>query len=273
MNHKIENFGLLAAAALAGGVMVMGGCRGERSNSPPRQFFPDMDDQPKWKPQSGSDFFADGRTMRQPVKGSVPFGAYEFVSDKEWAQPFMLKRETYLKEDAAKYQGTGADGDYLPVMPVQVTSAMLQRGQERFNIYCSACHGYTGDGKGMVGRGWSYPLPNFHDDKYKNRAEKTAKDGYIFHVARYGVIGPDGSQKMPGYAHALSESDAWAVVGYIRVLQESQAGVPLNEVPEAQRQMLQQRMVKPSTPAPAQAPAPAAAPASTPAPATAGGKS
>lgn len=260
MNRKIEQ-SLWMLAGLAAAVAPLAGCRGDRSDKPPRQFFPDMDDQPKWEPQGGSEFFADGRQMRQPPKGAVAFGRDNFdpTERDDWAEPFQLRRAKLLKASDEEYLGVGPGGDFLNTIPVEVTQRLLERGRERYDIYCSSCHGYDGDGKGMVGRAWSYPLPNFHDEKYKNPAEKTGKDGYIFHVIRNGVVGPDGVQKMPGYAHAVDEADAWAIVGYFRVLQAAKAGVPLNEVPEVERQMLQQRMSRPAggTPPPA-TPAPAA---------------
>jgi len=255
----------LAAIAVGGG---LAGCQGDRSDKPPRQFFPDLDNQPKWKPQSQSAFYADGRTMRQPVKGTVAYGYIEFSPDAtlanpEWTAPWNKKREILLKENTAVYQGTDAKGAYLDTIPIAVDAKLLMRGQERFNIYCSACHGYDGAGKGTVGQQWSYALPTFHDAKYTDRTQPTAKDGYLFHTARIGLYGPDGAQKMPGYAHALNEYDAWAVVAYIRVLQESRSGT-LNDVPENERAQLKQQIQAASAAA-------AAAAATPPAPAPAAG--
>src|SRR3954470_16726593 len=84
----------LALALLGAG---LAGCRGDREEKPPRQFFPDMDDQPKWKPQSQSEFFVDGRTMRKPVAGTVPFGRNDFVTDAPWSKDFMDQRSDLLK--------------------------------------------------------------------------------------------------------------------------------------------------------------------------------
>lgn len=263
------------AAALAAGAIVLPGCRDTRSDKPPHQFFPDMDDQQKWHPQSESQFYADTRTMRQPVKGTVAFGRVQFISGAPWAESFMHDREVLLKEDDRVFLGVGPDGKWLRDIPVPVTDAVMRRGQERFNIYCSVCHGYTGDGKGMVGdssrtTGWSYPLPNFHDPKYTDKAasaDMKAFDGYLFNVARNGVV-IDGQQKMPGYGHALDEYDAWAVVAYIRALQASQSAGPQDVLSEAERVELERRRPAPKPPEPAPA-APAAAPAGQP-PAPAG---
>jgi len=243
-----RTFHPLLAAALAAGAILLPGCRDTRSDKPPRQFFPDMDDQMKWVPQTQSQFFVDGRTMRQPVKGTVAFGRVSFKPDAQWAGPFRHEREILLKDDDRVFLGVAEGGDWLRDIPIPVTEAMIKRGQERFNIYCSVCHGYTGDGKGMVGdssktTGWSYPLPNFHDPKYTDKAasqDRKAYDGYIFSVARNGVV-IEGQQKMPGYAHALDEFDAWSVVAYLRALQASQSATLADVASEAERVELERR--------------------------------
>lgn len=247
-HNPIANHAKLAAAILAGmAAVVQTGCRGDRSEKPPRQFFPDLDDQPKWKPQTDTEFFADGRTMRQPVKGTVPFGRVSYVSNADWSAYQAKDRADFLKDDDRFYQGKNPDGTYVEKIPVEVTQAMLERGHNRYNIYCVVCHGYAGDGKGMVGQQWSYALPNYHDVKYikpdpKDPKTQFWKDGYLFHTARWGVPGADAQAdlKMPGYAHALNESDAWAVVAYIRALQESRSAT-IQDVPEQERQVLERQ--------------------------------
>ena len=221
--------GLLAAAA------ALPGCRGDRSDSPPRQFFP------------------DGRQMRPSAAGTVAFGQSTDAEDPG--------RDRYLKDNTAFYFGKAIntpDQPYVRDIPVPVTMAMINRGKERFNIYCSVCHGYDGKGKGMVGdtarrTGWSYALPNFHDEtgKYTDKTQPTAQDGYIFHVIRYGVLNPDGSWKMPPYGHAVSEADAWAIVSYIRTLQAAYAGKP-EDVPESELDRLRRTRPTGASPAPAQ---------------------
>ncbi|QYK47029.1 MAG: cytochrome c [Phycisphaeraceae bacterium] len=230
----------LGLALAMGTIAPLSGCRGERSDNTPRQFFPDLDDQMKWKPQGKSEFFADGRTMRLPVPGTVAFGRTSQVSDQPWAETYMTQRAALLREDDAFFRGVDESGAYLARIPVAPSRAMIERGMERFNIYCSACHGYEGDAKGTVGARWSYPVANFHDPKYRDAAENTGKDGYLFHVVRNGVIGGDGKQKMPGYAHALNEQDAWAVVAYLRALQNARLAT-LDDVPTTEREILQRQ--------------------------------
>lgn len=220
MNEKLV---MAVGLALAGAsVLGLGGCRGDRSDRPPRQLLPDMDDSPKWEPQSQSIFFADGRTMRLPVVGTVAFG--------ESTNPDEPGRERFLEASPAVFEGKDASGGYVDFMPVELTPELLELGQKMFNITCATCHGYTGDGLGTVGQRWAYPLPTFYDPKYSDRAQRTGKDGYIFEVARIGVYDTTGAQKMPGYAHALSIEESWAVVAYIRALQATR--VPIESVPE-----------------------------------------
>jgi mono/diheme cytochrome c family protein len=232
-----------SAMALLAGLAPLGGCRGDRSDKPPRQFFPDMDDQPRWKPQSQSEFFADGRTMRLPPAHTVPFGRSSTVSDEPWAAKDNEARSEFLRANYEKYDGTDEMAEYVTEIPVPVTMAMLERGRERFNIYCAVCHGYNAEGAqagdntkgGMVGRLWSIPVPSFHDPKYFEGGER-GQAGYLFAVAQNGVVNA-GVQTMPGYGHALDANDTWAVVSYVRALQRSWTGSP-QDVPEAERATL-----------------------------------
>lgn len=256
--------------ALAAGALVpalLGGCRGDRSDKPPREFLPDMDDQPRWNPQTKSEFFPDGRTMRTPVVGTVAFGRRSTIAppgDEPWKRINRAQREELLAADPRVSLGLTQDMDpreawsvsapglFVQTIPVPVDMELLKRGQERFNIYCSVCHGFSGEGGGivaegsqagslyggMVGRRWSYTVPSFHDPKYQTTSsERTGRDGYLFYTAMYGV---EFGGKMPGYAHALSTRDAWAVVAYIRALQQAQAG-SLADVPEEQRRVLERQ--------------------------------
>lgn len=264
--HIISGAGqTLRACAIAGLALAnVPGCRGDRSDTPPRQFFPDLDDQLKWKPQGQSNFFADGRTMRRPPMGTVAFGYEPFVTGASWGAAFMKDRSDLLKEDDRYYRGVGPDGAYLETIPVPVTAAMVARGRDRFNTYCFVCHGYAGDGKGMVGVQFN-PVPaNFHDPKYKRPDPNDPKiqlwkDGYLFYAIRNGVrqVG-QVVPTMPSYGHAVDEGDAWAIVSYVRALQESRSGT-LQDVPESQRPGLERDRAAALNAAPTPAP-PAAQP-------------
>lgn len=249
MTHSTAHRTLLALA-LAGVAAGVTGCRGDREDRPPRQFFPDMDDQPKFSPQAGSDFFADGRTMRPSVAGTVPFGRTDVTATDDWAAPFAAERGSLLREDDLVYRGLEADGTtYVARIPVEVSMELLKRGEERYNIYCVVCHGYVGDGKGTVGISFNPVVPTFHDPKYSDPSDVFGRDGYLFHIVRHGKLGGDGKLTMPAYGHAVSEHDAWAIVSYIRALQASRSAT-LGDVPEAQRQALEKaRPPKMSPPA------------------------
>ena len=263
---------LLALAIIASAAAITG-CRGERSREAPRQFFPDLDDQAKPKQQGTTEFFADGRVMRQTPKGTVPFGRTSFDpasinvahhGTESWAKVYEERQADFLREDDRVYLGTNPDGSYLDTIPVKVDAALLARGEKWFNITCATCHGFAGDAQGMVGKQWAggaAGVANFHDPKYRDKTANTGKDGYLFHSAMVGVFDQTGKQKMPGYAHALDTMDAWGVVAYVRVLQETRLG-SLADLTDAERAELLKRKPAPSpTPTPVPPATPPAAPA------------
>lgn len=234
---------LLAIACVA----ASGGCRGERSNKPPRQFLPDMDDQPKYKAQSTSHFFQDfedksdgvkyGRTMRQPVAGTVPFGHYTEVGAASGFD-FDTRRGDIVKEDPRFYTGKNPDGSWVQYIPARVDEAFVALGRENFGIYCLPCHGALGDGLGTVGIRWSYALPTWHQEQYLHGGEK-GDDGYLFDVIRHGVPNPGGAYpyKMPPYAAKVSERESWAIVAYLRVLQAAHES-NISDLPDTDRRDL-----------------------------------
>ena len=223
------------ALAIVGAGVTLGACRGDRTDAPPRRFFPDMDHQPKIKAQSESEFFVDGNGQRPAVDGTVPFGSTTHTLDQlegvSWGEKYLRERKSIRKDDHTFATGLaeGSQDEYAATMPVPVTRELIARGQERFDIYCSACHGYDGVGgdSGTVGRLWSVPPANLaRDEKYIDRSVQTGKDGYLFHIIRNGLYTPDGAIRMPSYKHAIDELDAWAIVAYLRVLQEAHTADP-----------------------------------------------
>lgn len=223
---------LLGVAVLGSTLSALAGCRGDRTDKPPRRFFPDMDYQPKIKPQSETEFFVDGNSNRDLVEGTVPFGTSthdsESLTDSPWASKIVSDRNAMLKSDESFYFGLVAGStdsetpQYLDRMPIELNMDLINRGQERYNIYCSMCHGYDGLGgdSGTVGRLWSIAPANITGDpRFLDRSVESGKDGYIFHIIRDGLYTPDGTIRMPSYKHAVDEQDAWAIVAYLRVLQ------------------------------------------------------
>jgi len=238
----------LSIALLAAAGSALTGCRDQRSDNPPRQFFPDMDDQERFRPQYETQFFADGRSQRPSVAGTVAYGRapidHAAAAEAGWGESYSVQRDRLLREDQALYFGTtSAPADqaahYVRDIPTEVTMDLIRLGQQKFDIYCAVCHGYEGDGKGTVGTRWGVPVANFHDPKYSNKDDILGRDGYLYHVARNGLYDPTGALRMPGYGHALDEHEAWAVIAYIRTLQASR-GVPIdsNLIPGDQRSRL-----------------------------------
>ncbi len=250
MNPTTRTITALLVAMTAIGMTA---CRGERTDKPPRQLFPDMDDQPRFEAQRESEFFVDGRTMRPAVEGTVPWGRTpidvenEAVAETTWAETFRVQRARFLAEDEAVYAGeTGAGGEetdparWVERIPIEVDRELIELGRKNFNIYCAACHGYEGDGMGPVGQRWAGQIvANYHDEKYKDPALFTGRDGYIFYVGRQGLYDANGVLRMPPFKQALDEREMWGVVAYIRALQASR-GVPADSdlVPESERDRL-----------------------------------
>lgn len=162
----------------------------------------EMHQQAIMKPLQSSDFFTDGREARNPVPGTV--ARYE------------------LQTDHAFYEGKDAQGKLVNTFPFPVTLGVLQRGQQRFDIYCSVCHGYLGDGNGMiVQRGMIRP-PSYHIDRLR-----LASVGHFYDVIT------NGYGAMYSYADRITPRDRWAIVAYIRALQLSQHS-PANKTSSAQ---------------------------------------
>ncbi len=165
----------------------------------------DMQDQPKYIPLRPSDFFADGRSARPLPEGTVARGQ--------------------LRADKVFY--TGKSGDtYVDKLPFPLTRQVLERGQERFNIYCTPCHGRLGNGLGMiVQRGLKRP-PSYHIDRLRQ-----VPIGYFYDVIT------NGFGAMADYSAQVAPRDRWAIAAYIRVLQFSQQA-SLQDVPPEHRQEL-----------------------------------
>jgi cytochrome c len=165
-----------------------------------------MADQPRYEPLQRSTFFGDERSARLPVPDTVARG--------------------HLDADTAFF--TGKSGD-TPVgtLPFPLTRELLQRGQERFEVFCAPCHDRTGSGNGMiVQRGYRRP-PSYHIDRLRQ-----APIGHFFDVMTHGF----GS--MPDYADQVPPRDRWAIAAYIRALQLGQDAT-LADVPPPERQRLQ----------------------------------
>lgn len=181
------------AGCIAACMMLMVGCRQEMSN------------QPKYTPLAASDFFADGMSARPAVEGTVARGR--------------------LRIDERYYAGKSGT-EPVAAFPFAVTREVLERGLERFEIFCAPCHGRVGNGDGIVvERGFRAP-PSYHIDRLR-----TASVGHFFDVIT------NGFGAMASYASRVPVRDRWAIIAYIRALQLSQqAGI--EDVPTGERQKL-----------------------------------
>lgn len=161
----------------------------------------DMHDSPRFRPYRGSDLYADGSSARPVVDGTVARG--------------------HLNEDELMFTGR-VNGALSATFPFKMERADLDRGEQRFNIYCAPCHSQTGDGKGMVvckrdkvtdpceSRGFA-PLPSYEDPRLR-----AMPDGQVFNTITHGV------RTMPAYGPQIPVADRWAIVSYVRALELSQ---------------------------------------------------
>ncbi|MDX1590788.1 MAG: c-type cytochrome [Balneolaceae bacterium] len=180
--------------------MMLMSCRGQTSEKPPVHLNQNMDFQDRFNAQEKNSFFADNRSMRQPVEGTIPRGG--------------------LRQNTEIFEGLDENGDFVDAIPVEVTRDFIERGRNSYEIYCSVCHGGTGDGQGIIMTGnYGYvPAPTFHSDRIRG-----LPDGEIYSAIANGV------RNMPSYASQIKVEDRWAIVTYVRALQRSQY-VPESEM-------------------------------------------
>jgi mono/diheme cytochrome c family protein len=181
----------------------------------------DMQDQPKMKPFRSSPFFRDGLSTRPPVDGTIPRGFLkedtEFYTGKKAGRSGASASATQTPAGpqpttgTQTLQGPAAYPDDVEVFPIAVTKAMVERGKERYEIFCSACHGFTGNGDGMIVRRGFRRAASFNDDRLRQ-----APVGHFFDAIA------NGWGAMPSYAAQITVEDRWAIVAYIRALQLSQ---------------------------------------------------
>lgn len=194
-------------------MVLLAGCRGQVSTRPPIHLNPNMDNQEKFDSQEINGFFDDRRSLRKPVPGTVEVGGYERL------------------HNTALNRGMTPNGEFVKKNPLDIDMDILERGRERFNIYCAVCHDRTGSGMGLPVRkykGLSPPM-SFHEERLR-----LIEDGYIFNVITNGV------RTMPSYRHQIPVMDRWAIIAYLRVLQRSQK-TTIDDVPGRERAGLQGR--------------------------------
>ena len=191
--------GARGALVVAASLLVLAGCRGQTSKYPPIHPNPNMDDQPKLLAQESSDFFYDGAAMRLPVEGTVARGE--------------------LRLDSDFYEGLDAGGTPVAANPLLASEQyrggrsdeeIMARGAERYGIYCLPCHGATGDGESMLKERSGVASANLHDERIRQ-----LPDGQMFDVVTNGL------GLMSGYRYPIPADDRWAIIAYVRQLQEA----------------------------------------------------
>ncbi len=203
-------FAIFAFSLLA--LLSILGFRGATSDRPPIEIFPDMVRQSKYKAQSHSEFFEDGRTDRPVPPGTV---------HRQYDNPQESER---LDDD---HFNTGrVNGDYAEGFPMVVTRETMERGRDRYRIFCGSCHGGIGDGQGITFEYGMVTVPDFHAERFYDMAE-----GEIFETIT------EGRGLMGSYKDKLSVEDRWAVIAYVRALQRARVGTEA-DVPEAERERL-----------------------------------
>jgi mono/diheme cytochrome c family protein len=213
MRHLISILIVVIVLSAAGFAMI--GLQGRMSRKPPLELFSDMDRQPKLRPQKPFDLFPNGVSSQLAPDGTIARG-----------EPIQTAGgPVYSFEDSPVNTGSsGGATNWVETNPLRVDAALLQRGRDRFDIYCAPCHGKTGDGNGITKKiGDMAAVANLHDKRIVVMA-----DGEIFNTITRG------KGLMGAYGPLVATEDRWAIVAYLRALQLSRLGTA-DDLPEAQR--------------------------------------
>lgn len=222
-------------------ILAVFGFRGQFGTEPPTEIFPDMVRQMKVRAQAPLDFFADGRGPRLPVAGTVPIGYQMPTENSKFEIPnSKLPEGSWSHPEASfsvgtDYYNTGKMGDHWGTgIPLNVTSELMERGQQRFNITCAMCHGLAAAGNGITKQYGLATVVSLQDDRIRKMA-----DGEIFNTIT------NGKNTMMAYGPNVIVPDRWAIIAYLRALQRSQ-NTTVADVPEDHRAELE----KPASPPP-----------------------
>jgi mono/diheme cytochrome c family protein len=194
--------GVLLPLAVAAAALV--GCRGQKSEESPFHLIDDMQNQAHRGPQSESPIFDDHRANRPYDIHAVARGRSRTRQDP-----------TFLRENDAYFKGVDTGGTVLKRIPYEVTTDFVDRGRDRFNIYCAPCHDKTASGHGLVSQHSGGAFDNIPDLAQTDRL-RDAPDGEIFQTIT------NGKARMPSYAAQIPAEDRWKIVSWVRVLQQSQ---------------------------------------------------
>ena len=196
------------------------GFRGDSSEKPPWMIFPDMDDQPRYKPQATNEYFQNRMNDR-------PRPANTVIRGQEWnvKEVFGSSFTTDEFTATALNEGKNPDGSWASDFPIEVTNSAMELGRRKYEIFCHVCHGAAGDGKGVTSQ-YGILATNLQLEMYRDMA-----GGEIFNTITHG------KNTMYGYGDKLTPEERWAIVLYVRALQLSQ-NASIEQVPADKRKEL-----------------------------------
>jgi mono/diheme cytochrome c family protein len=217
MMRFIKYFLIPFLVVIAVGILIAGK-RGDMSRRSPIEVFPDMDRQLKLRPMQENGFFANGVSSQPHLAGTIPRSTPIRNAAGKEVWPF--------EDDPVNTGRVPGTTNFVELNPLKVDARLLARGQQRFTINCSPCHGQLADGNGITKKYGMAVVANLHDKRIVEMG-----DGEIFHVIS------NGRNLMQSYAAQVDVSDRWAIIAYVRALQLARLGT-VDDVPEAERATL-----------------------------------
>ncbi|MEM0967102.1 MAG: cytochrome c [Verrucomicrobiota bacterium] len=199
-------------------VVTILGFRGDKSEKTPWMVFPDMDNQPKYKPQATNNYFANRMDDRPVVAGTVIRGQ-GWERKEVFSSDFQTDQFTTA---TALYEGKNIDGSWATDIPIEISNATMELGKQKYDIFCTVCHGAAADGKGITSK-YGVLASNLQLQLYRDMA-----GGEIFNTITHG------KNSMYAYGEKITPEERWAIVLYIRALQRSQ-NATIEDVPVDKR--------------------------------------
>lgn len=198
-------------------VLSIFGLRGSKSTKPPIEIFPDMDHQARYNPQASNTFFSNQQNDRPIPANTIARGNY-FNRVEVFSEDF----DDPKLGDKLFNEGKNGDDSFVKKVPLEITYDLIEKGRQKYEIFCIACHGAAGDGNGVT-KPYGVLAPTYHDDRLR-----TVEDGYIYDVIT------NGKGLMYPLNDRMTPEERWATVLYVRALQRSQ-NAKVEDLPTAQR--------------------------------------
>ncbi len=211
-------FAIYIAIAIA--IVTILGFRGDKSEKTPWMIFPDMDNQPRYKPQATNDYFQNHMNDRPKPVGTVIRG--QGWEERELFSGDFAKDYT---ESTVLYEGKNQDGSWATEFPIPVSNQTMELGRQKFEIFCTICHGAAGDGKGITSK-YGILAANILLENFR-----TMPEGQIFNTITHG------KGTMYGYGDKINPEERWAIILYVRALQRAQ-NATIDDVPADKRKEL-----------------------------------